>query len=95
MISLTVEMPAYYHVCSYRLSDSEKWEGSQNHYVYNLILHHMHKMICNSDHKEIEDMEVFVIDFIYKNANTRRVETLMRTIEFNWYRGCKPKHLMG
>lgn len=35
---------------------------------------------CDPNHNGIDDMEIFVLDFIYKRANTERAEALRRRI---------------
>lgn len=39
---------------------------------------------CGDNHEGVSDMEVYVLDFIYKDANSQRTEVLRKTIEFNW-----------
>lgn len=42
------------------------------------------KHFCDPNHNGMEDMEVFVMDFIFKRSNTPRAETLRKRIESNW-----------
>ena len=47
------------------------------------------------DHKGIEDVEIFVMDYIYKHPKSKRANTLRQYIEFNWIQRLKTQAPMG